>query len=152
MYIYIYILKEPQAKSASRKVPLSVYWKYFRAGGGNLSLAILLTSCILTQILFSASDYWLNLWTNSEHSTNTTSESKDTDDWHQGNIELATGIYVYSFLIGSFLMFSIFRAVYFFVYCLSSSSNLHNQMAEAVIRAPLSFFESNPVGNSIAFI
>ena len=49
-------------------------------------------------------------------------------------------------------MFSIFRAVYFFVYCLSSSSNLHNQMAEAVIRAPLSFFESNPVGNSIAFL
>jgi len=49
-------------------------------------------------------------------------------------------------------MFSIFRAVYFFVYCLSTSSYLHNQMAEAVIRAPLSFFESNPVGNSIAFL
>lgn len=143
-------MKETQAKASSTKVPFSVYWKYFRAGGSYFSLAILVTSCISTQILFSASDYWLNLWTNAGQTTNTTSKTNHYN-LYQGNIELATGIYVYSFLIGSFLILSIFRAVYFFIYCLSSSANLHNQMAEAVIRTPLSFFESNPVGNLLVF-
>ena len=51
---------------SSGGVGLSIYKRYFVAGGGWISFSILVFNCLFTQVLFSASDYWLNLWTNSE--------------------------------------------------------------------------------------
>lgn len=117
-------------------------------------------SCVFTQILFSASDYWLNIWTEAEQirAANMTptvappmmNESFDLQSW-QEEVDTYTGIYVYSILISGVFVFSLIRTVHFFIMCMLASVNLHNQMFQAVIRAPLSFFDKNPVGKSKQF-
>ncbi len=146
---------------SSGGVGLSTYGKYFVAGGGWLSFVLFTISCVFTQILFSASDYWLNIWTEAEqiraaNMTPTTvtppmmNESFDLQSW-QEEVDTYTGIYVYSILISGVFVFSLIRTVHFFLMCMLASVNLHNQMFQSVIRAPLSFFDKNPVGKCEQF-
>lgn len=140
---------------------MSTYGKYFVAGGGWLSFILFMISCVFTQILFSASDYWLNIWTEAEqiraaNMTPTTvapptmNESFSLQSW-QEEVDTYTGIYVYSILISGVFVFSLIRTVHFFLMCMLASVNLHDQMFQSVIRAPLSFFDKNPVGKSKQF-
>ena len=43
-----------------------MYWKYFHAGAGLLSLMLFVVIFLIAQVLFIGTDYWLTLWTNAE--------------------------------------------------------------------------------------
>lgn len=144
-----------------------MYWQYFRAGGGCLSSFFLLVTFLITHILFSGSEYWLTLWTNSEErrahfnwtiSENST-ESGESDQLHNNetassiaqsldNIDTYMGITVFSGMVAGVFVFSLVRTIHFFILCMNSSVGLHNKMFQAIIRAPLQFFDHNPVGNN----
>jgi len=47
---------------ASGNVKLSLYWKYFQAGSNCCTFSFLIFTNIVTQILFTGSDWWLNFW------------------------------------------------------------------------------------------
>lgn len=149
-------------------VSLAVYWEYFRAGGGYLSFFFFVLSCLITQFAFSGSDYWLTIWTNAEErryllETNATNGELRADNstllpssenntngsfvenWWM-DPDTTTGIYIFTIFIVGVFIFSMIRTVHFFVMCMVSSVNLHNKMFKSVIRAPLLFFDKNPVG------
>ena len=155
----------------SGSVPLAVYWKYFKAGGGYFSFFLFILSCVITQFLFAGSDYWLSLWTDAEqlrfdrkksdsksaplfeyrtaNLTNSTSPRENVDQqvkWLD-KIDTYTGIYVFTIFTATLFVFSLIRSIHFFVMCTNASIALHNEMFKAVIRAPLRFFEQNDVGN-----
>jgi len=48
--------------TTSGDIGLSLYWKYISAGASCFGLLLLLASNILTQFLFTGSDYWLQYW------------------------------------------------------------------------------------------
>lgn len=130
-------------------VDKAVYYKYFRSGGGCISFTFLLFSFVMTQVLFSLSDYWLNIWTNAEQiraGSNSTIDPDNTTLPWQEEVDTNTGIMVYAILIGSFFIASMIRSILFFIRCMFSSIKLHNQMFQAIIRAPMLFFEQNSVG------
>ena len=60
------------------------------------------------------------------------------------------GIYhwigVYGGLTGAVVVFSFARLFLFFLLLLRASRLLHNKMFAAVLRAPVHFFDTNPVG------
>ena len=63
-----------------------------------------------------------------------------------------TGIYVFTILIVCVFIFSMVRTIHYFLMCMTSSINLHDHMFQSIIRAPLLFFDQNPVGiNLISF-
>ncbi len=64
----------------------------------------------------------------------------------QEEVDTNTGIMVYAILIGSFFLASMIRSILFFIRCMFSSIKLHNQMFQAIIRAPMLFFERNSAG------
>lgn len=119
------------------------------AGGGYWSFALFCLICIFTQVLYSAADYWLNIWTNAEQirAANLTQPTEEPVKSWEEEVDTYTGIYVYSILICGVFVFSLIRTIHFFLICMLSSIKLHNQMFDAVIRAPLVFFDRNPVGN-----
>jgi hypothetical protein len=47
---------------------------------------------------------------------------------------------------------SVLRTLIFFNICMQASVTLHKLMFSGVLRAPMKFFETNPVGKSRAFI
>lgn len=46
----------------------------------------------------------------------------------------------------STIIITIIKAVFSYVTCLNASRNLHNKMFKAILRAPILFFDTNPVG------
>lgn len=117
---------------------------------------ILCFSFVFFQILFTAADYWLNIWTNAEEARTDSLIDNGTiiyeptswNSWYK-QVDTQTGIYVYSILVASCTVFAITRAIHFFVYCTNSSIKLHDKMFMGVIQSPLLFFDSNPIGNDI---
>lgn len=57
-----------------------------------------------------------------------------------GNLSLYVGVVVCCFIL------AFIRAVVLFHILINSSRNLHNKMFKAILRAPIYFFDTNPVG------
>ena len=53
---------------------------------------------------------------------------------------------IYGGLLGSLVILNIVRVVAFFVVCVNASRVLHNRMFVSILRAPILFFDTNPVG------
>lgn len=47
-------------------VSAGTYLKYLKSGGGICSIVLFIISCFVTEAIFCASDYWLNMWTEAE--------------------------------------------------------------------------------------
>jgi ATP-binding cassette subfamily C (CFTR/MRP) protein 4 len=61
-------------------------------------------------------------------------------------MDTKTGIYGITAITLGLFPFSMIRAVLFFSISLKASIKLHNKMFQSVTRAPLLFFQSNPIG------
>ena len=55
-------------------------------------------------------------------------------------------LYIYGGLVAAALILSIMRAGAFFNAVINSSNHLHNSMLSAVLKAPVLFFDTNPIG------
>ena len=152
--------------SENAGVSFATYWKYFRSGSSVFSFILFVFCCILAEVLFYAADYWLNLWTEAEHANwsnfslsstlppnaenfsvdsqiKNAFSTKSNDDWV---LDTNTGIYVYSILIAGVIVFGYIRAAHFYSICMGASTKLHGDAFNAVLRAPILFFDQNPVG------
>ena len=54
---------------------------------------------------------------------------------------------IYGGLSGTVVAMTIFRCILLFVLLLRASHILHNRMFQAILRAPVLFFDTNPIGN-----
>ena len=53
---------------------------------------------------------------------------------------------IYSSILVSLVILEVSSARLTFYFCLTTAQNLHNKMFATLMKAPLSFFETNPVG------
>ena len=70
---------------STEAVKIEIYWKYFHAGAGYVSLLLFVIIFLISQVLFIGTDYWLTLWTDAEElrylrSSNLT-ETNATEDY-----------------------------------------------------------------------
>ncbi|KAI9295676.1 hypothetical protein K502DRAFT_303464 [Neoconidiobolus thromboides FSU 785] len=119
-------------ESAQGSVSADVYWTYFKSCTySGIAGYIVLT--LLAQGAVLLSNLWLKRW----------SENPGEDD-----IMFNIGVYgVIGFSIGFITMFQ-FLTLY--VYCsLKASKKSHNEMLMSVVRAPMSFFDTTPLGRIV---
>lgn len=57
-------------------------------------------------------------------------------------------MYIYTGLIIGLIIMGCLRSLAFFTMTSLSSRNLHDKMFRVLLRAPISFFDKNPVGKS----
>lgn len=150
-------------KFESTGVSPKTYWKYFKSGAGPLSLTLFLFNLLIAEFFFCTSDYWLNLWTESENTRwlntstlRTNFSSTGSGAFYEFNSNITrvdnwplnrnTGIYVYSLLVGGVFLFGYLRAIHFYSISIKASINLHGAMFSAIIRSPVKFFDNNSVG------
>ncbi|XP_041354291.1 ATP-binding cassette sub-family C member 4-like [Gigantopelta aegis] len=89
-------------------------------------------------------------------STNTSTPTVSTNfsvDLHNSNITIDipvvdsnTNLYIFSGIVGSVFLFGLLRALLFFKIAIDASQKLHNRMFTNILRAPVVFFDANPVG------
>ncbi len=53
---------ETKEKSAEGSVGISLYSKYFKAGGGYFYFYIMIVFCLMSQLLASGGDYFVSFW------------------------------------------------------------------------------------------
>ncbi|KAA0203072.1 hypothetical protein HAZT_HAZT007988 [Hyalella azteca] len=155
-----------------------IYLKYFLNGGHWMVCLALALASVATQVLYSTTDYWLSYWTNGEQLRRTTSALNSTHDsaldfplnttinfalnstlnstqsppeptLPSGYLDTKTNIIVYTSLVGSLFLLSLGRTILFFVICMTSSKRLHNKMFSAVIRVPIQYFDTHPIGEPL---
>jgi len=124
-------------------VSFKTYLNYFIGGIGLISSVVLYMLIILTQILLTFTDYWLGEWANGENERhlNKTFDAKfvftDNPDYN---------IYLFAGLVVMVVILSFLSSSFFFAAMINCSRKLHNRMFAAVLKAPMFFFDTNPVG------
>ncbi|XP_059049399.1 ATP-binding cassette subfamily C member 4-like [Achroia grisella] len=151
---------------AAGAVSGAVYGAYLRASGHALLVALMTFVAVLAQLLGSASDWWTAFWVNLEEvhpyealKSNISNSSLPED--LGGNYEkpLVTDvvydtvglsryecIYIYTGMVVALVVISLLRSFMFFSMAMRASTRLHNNMFEAITRAPMRFFHVNPSG------
>ena len=110
------------------------------------------------------SDWWISDWlvnththskhfllVNQTHKFHITLYRADCDSAVDVNRSLCSlndkqRIGIYGGLVGSVIFTCICRYLLFFILALRAARILHNRMFESVLRAPVLFFDTNPIG------
>eukprot|EP00058_Branchiostoma_floridae_P007841 XP_002593329.1 hypothetical protein BRAFLDRAFT_119583 [Branchiostoma floridae] len=167
------LLKEEDRMSGT--VGWRVYRDYFSAGAGVKGLLFCTLLRIGFAVLYAMSDWWLAYWAQREeqhlaakHNWVLTSNGYNTTMFNASFVgdmvnatatptnssrvfpvaPLDTHFYIYiltAFTVGT-LIVGVVGNQLFLLITVVSSKNLHNAMFNAIIRAPIRFFDTNPVG------
>uniref|UniRef100_A0A4W2DEJ1 ATP binding cassette subfamily C member 4 n=1 Tax=Bos indicus x Bos taurus TaxID=30522 RepID=A0A4W2DEJ1_BOBOX len=125
------------------KVGFKAYKNYFTAGAHWFIIIFLILVNLAAQVSYILQDWWLSYWANQQSALNVTVNG-------QGNVteklNLNWYLGIYSGLTASTVLFGIVRSLLVFFVLVSSSQTLHNQMFESILRAPVLFFDRNPIG------
>jgi ATP-binding cassette subfamily C (CFTR/MRP) protein 1 len=124
-----------QTKEVSQKgkVKWSVYGAYANACNPK-AIAVWLLTVVAVQSLNVSASIWLKNWSEGNEKTGT-----------NGNIGKNVGIY-FALGISASVMIAI-QTIFMWVFCaIQASRALHDRMAHAIFRSPMSFFETTPVG------
>lgn len=123
-------------------IGVSLYSKYFKAGGGFCVFYLMCAFCISAQLLASGGDYFVTYWVNQEESQ---MKDKDPKESRSGESD-ETNIYIFTGLVVATVVITLFRSFLFFNVAMTASKNLHNSMFRGVTRASMYFFNTNPSG------
>ncbi|RCH98429.1 ATP-binding cassette, sub-C (CFTR MRP), member 9, partial [Rhizopus stolonifer] len=120
-------------ESAKGSVTWDVYKQYAKSCSlyGVIAILILL---IFSQLASVGSNVWLKFWS-SENQGNGTNKSV----WYY--------LAIYALIGWSSTLFSMGQTLVMWVYCaIRSARVLHSEMLDAIIRSPMSFFDTTPLG------
>lgn len=110
-------------------VSWAVYGRYAARAGA--AAALLVAALLLGgQGVAIASDWWLALWAYAPPAAQSE----------------ARYVWVYGLLVGLVMVVSLARASVFFAASMRAATAMHDAMVKRVLRAPLSFFHTTPVG------
>ncbi|XP_060250617.1 ATP-binding cassette sub-family C member 4-like isoform X4 [Ovis aries] len=125
------------------KVGFKTYENYFTAHSDWPVIIFLILVNIAAQVAYVLQDWWLAFWANVQSGLYFGTYVKEAEDvmfvlnWYLG---------VYSGLTVSTILFGITRSLLIFYILVNSSRTLHNKMLETILRAPVLFFNRNPIG------
>ncbi|CAB4055241.1 ABCC4 [Lepeophtheirus salmonis] len=139
-------------------VSLSLYHKYFVAGGGFFKFLCVYFLSLITHTLFVVSDWWLRLWTNAADArklgplppTFYFSEYQDMTLKITADFQVDFFNFIYCSIYLSLIIILLFSAQLsvrqLFMSCMRSSQTLHDRMFEKVAFTNSRFFDLNPNG------
>ncbi|XP_005586156.3 ATP-binding cassette sub-family C member 4 isoform X4 [Macaca fascicularis] len=125
------------------KVGFQAYKNYFRAGAHWIVIIFLILLNTAAQVAYVLQDWWLSYWANQQSTLNVTVNGggnvtmKLDLNWYLG---------IYSGLTAATVLFGIARSLLVFYVLVNSSQTLHNKMFESILKAPVLFFDRNPIG------
>ncbi|NXS87197.1 MRP4 protein, partial [Erpornis zantholeuca] len=144
----------PEESRHEGKINFKVYRKYFTAGANYFLIFILLVFNILAQVAYVLQDWWLSYWANNQERLNLptnqerlnlpTNETNGTNEPKPLDLNFYLGIY--AGLTVATILFGIIRSLLVFQVLVNSGQNLHNKMFQSILKAPVLFFDRNPIG------
>nr|CAI9712223.1 unnamed protein product [Rangifer tarandus platyrhynchus] len=125
------------------KVDFKTYANYFTAGAHWPVIIFLILVNIAAQVAYALQDWWLADWAKIQSGLYFGTYLKEAEDVM---FVLNWFLRVFSGLTVSTILFGIIRSLLMFYVLANSSQTLHNKMLESILRAPVLFFNRNPIG------
>jgi len=116
-------------------VPLSVYGKYLKAGGGYLGFCLVLIGYILAAANSMFSAAWITLWTR-----DATYETQP-QSFYLG---------IYAGLAVTLAILTYIRTILLVRFGIRASHTIHRDLMHSIFNAPQSFFDTTPVGRILS--
>ncbi|XP_060851718.1 ATP-binding cassette sub-family C member 4-like isoform X2 [Rhopalosiphum padi] len=140
---------------SSGNISWDTYLAYFLSERKKSIVLCLIFTCFLSQLTISCGDIWITYWVKLEESlfqnislsTSTIKNSVNTIFWWSINRE--TCIYIFAALTVFITITDMFKSFVTVSVCMRASTNLHNNMFNALIRAKINFFNTNLSGSII---
>uniref|UniRef100_A0AAA9S7X9 Multidrug resistance-associated protein 4-like n=1 Tax=Bos taurus TaxID=9913 RepID=A0AAA9S7X9_BOVIN len=134
----------PSLESSSiGMVGFKIYKNCFRAGAHWFIIVFLILINVAAQVAYFLQDWWLADWANGKSTLYAMVFGQGNmivmpdPDWYLGT---------YSGLMVATGLFSIARSMLLIYVLVNSSQTLHNEMLESILKAPVLFFDRNPIG------
>uniref|UniRef100_A0A8B9GS23 ATP binding cassette subfamily C member 9 n=1 Tax=Astyanax mexicanus TaxID=7994 RepID=A0A8B9GS23_ASTMX len=118
-------------------IPWRVCWRYLSSGGFFL-VFLLVTSKLAKHSVMVAIDYWLADWTSSASNDPISSFISDATD--------QSYLLVFIILCGAGIVLCLITSLTVEFLGLSAATNLHHNLLNKIIHAPLRFFDVTPLG------
>lgn len=115
-------------------VSLRVLARYKNALGGLWVVMILFSCYVLTEVLRISSSTWLSYWT----------DQGISDNYNPGFYNL-----IYALISFAQIMVSLGNSYWLIISSLYAARRLHEAMLNSILRAPMVFFHTNPLGRII---
>ena len=148
----------------------NLIWKYFREGGSLPVVILSFLGFIISQVSRTVTQYWLTIVTESAKISNETenkirlnesdclsercngeffnlTETGISNEGWTHQFDITNNMRIYAYLVGSSLILVVAHLIFFYAMCMKSSINIHNGMARAILKAPMYFFDMNPIGD-----
>ncbi|XP_014106731.1 PREDICTED: multidrug resistance-associated protein 4 isoform X2 [Pseudopodoces humilis] len=135
----------PEESRHEGKIGFKVYRKYFTAGANYFVIFILLVLNILAQVAYVLQDWWLSYWANNQKKLNLSTNGNNGTN-ATGPLDLNFYLGIYAGLTVATILFGIIRSLLVFQVLVNSGQNLHNKMFQSILKAPVLFFDRNPIG------
>ncbi|ORZ17222.1 multi drug resistance-associated protein MRP [Absidia repens] len=120
-------------ESAKGSVDSDVYKQYAKSCSA-IGVAVVIIFLILAQITQVGANLWLKEWSNS----NQQNQNNNNVWWYLG---------IYAVIGWSSTIFQVIQTLALWVTCaIRSAKVLHSEMLDSVIRSPMSFFDTTPLG------
>ncbi|XP_004680601.2 PREDICTED: canalicular multispecific organic anion transporter 1 [Condylura cristata] len=121
------------------KVKFSIYLKYLQAIG-RYSIFFIIFAYMINSAAFIGSNLWLSAWTSDSKVFNSTNYPASQRD-------LRVGVYgALGITQGFFVLIANLWSAYG---CNHASNILHKQLLDNILRAPMSFFDTTPIGRIV---
>nr|XP_025975233.1 multidrug resistance-associated protein 4 isoform X3 [Dromaius novaehollandiae] len=135
----------PEESRSEGKINFKVYRKYFTAGANYFVIFILLLFNILAQVAYVLQDWWLSYWANNQEKLNVTTNGNNGTNETE-HLDLNFYLEIYAGLTVATILFGIIRSLLVFQVLVNSGQTLHNKMFQSILKAPVLFFDRNPIG------
>ncbi|XP_077200008.1 ATP-binding cassette sub-family C member 4 [Paroedura picta] len=135
----------PEENRSEGEISWNIYKKYFTAGANYFVILILLFLSVLAQVAYVLQDWWLSYWANQQEKLNTTTEGTSKMNATK-TLDLHWYLGMYTGLTVATIVFSILRCLLLFQVLVNAAQTLHNKMFQSILKAPVLFFDRNPIG------
>uniref|UniRef100_H0X343 ATP binding cassette subfamily C member 4 n=1 Tax=Otolemur garnettii TaxID=30611 RepID=H0X343_OTOGA len=137
----------PEETRLEGKVGFKAYKNYLTAGAHWTVIIFLILLNVAAHVAYILQDWWLSYWANKQSMLNVTVNGRELET---EKLDLNWYLGIYSGLTVATVLFGIARSLLVFYVLVNSSQTLHNKMFESILKAPVLFFDRNPIGKSDA--
>lgn len=156
---------EPEEEREQGSIETKVYTEYFRNGAYAPFLVLLIIFMAATHVIYIMNDWWLTQWaanynadkaneannlTSGDFKYNYTQSSVTMTDTStfalEQSIDDSYYLRIYALLCSLLVLVGLLRFNLNMYVCVNSGIHMHKRMMKAIFRAPIRFFDTNPVG------
>lgn len=134
---------QPEESRSEGRIGFKAYKNYFSAGASWFFIIFLVLLNLMGQVFYVLQDWWLSHWANRQGALN---DTKNTNGNVTGTLDLSWYLGIYTGLTAVTVLFGIARSLLVFYVLVNASQTLHNRMFESILKAPVLFFDRNPIG------